>query len=64
MPAIVFGLVAAVGIFIFFLSLERPTADKVGVLDRRLRSYEEAITLEEQELQVPFRDRVLRPLLA
>ncbi|MGH7904935.1 MAG: type II secretion system F family protein, partial [Candidatus Dormibacteraceae bacterium] len=42
----------------------RPTADKVGVLDRRLRSYEEAITLEEQELQVPFRDRVLRPLLA
>ena len=65
MPPIVFGVIAAAGIFIFFLSLERPAADKAaGVLEQRLRGYDQATSLEEQELQVPFSDRVLKPILA
>ncbi|MGH7777628.1 MAG: type II secretion system F family protein [Candidatus Dormibacterales bacterium] len=63
MPAILLGLIAAVGIFIFFLSLDRPAADKAGVLEQRLRGYDEPVTLEEQELQVPFTERILKPVL-
>lgn len=63
MTAIMIGLIGAIGVFLLFRGLDRPQADAVGILEERLRGYDGPLSLEE-ELRVPFADRVVKPLLA
>ncbi len=62
----VLALIAAGGIFLVFLGFSlRPAASTGQILQQRLMAYEDArpLTLEEQELQLPFSDRFVRPFI-
>ena len=64
--SLVIGLAFAFGLFLVFMSLDRRSgAVADDHLEERLRGYGdiEPITLDEIELQTPFEERVLRPLL-
>ncbi|HEX6488419.1 MAG TPA: type II secretion system F family protein [Candidatus Dormibacteraeota bacterium] len=63
---IAIGLIAAGGIFLVFLGLAlRPATSTGQMLQQRLMAYEDQrpISLEEQELQLPFTERFLRPFI-
>ncbi len=60
------GLAFAFGLFLLFMSLDRrPGAVADENIEQRLKGYGEIepITIDEIELQKPFQERVLRPLL-
>jgi tight adherence protein C len=59
------GLVAAVGVFATFLSLTPARPTNADVVESRLRVYETGlpVTAPDDELQLPFRERVVRPAL-
>jgi tight adherence protein C len=59
-PIVVGGLIGAIGLFLIVYSrgLQRARADS---LEARLRAYEQPLTVEAQELQVPFSERILIP---
>ena len=59
------GLVASIGVFATVLSLVPAAPSNADVVEGRLRLYETGLqqTLEQLELQQPFKDRILRPLL-
>lgn len=65
--ALVVGLIAAAAVFLFVrgLVMGDSTSD-VELVEGRIRAYRgsEAVTPEELEMQLPFVDRVVRPLLA
>ncbi|GAC1654704.1 MAG: type II secretion system F family protein [Candidatus Dormibacteraceae bacterium] len=65
LTAVGFGLLFAVGILAFFMGMDRPSAVADDHLEQRLKGYGEIepTTLDEIELQKPFSERVLRPLL-
>src|SRR5437868_1705438 len=63
---IALGIVAAGGIFLFFLGLAfRPATNTGQILQQRLMAYEDArpLSLDEQELQLPFTERFVRPFV-
>jgi tight adherence protein C len=62
--ALVFGVVAAAGILLAAWSLTPAPVDNAQVVEGRLRVYEggKVASLEEIELQAPFRDRVFLPV--
>lgn len=59
------GVVAAFGMFVMVWSLVPAAPNNADVVERRLRVYETGLpaTLTELELQQPFGDRVVRPLV-
>jgi tight adherence protein C len=62
----VLALIAAGGIFLVFLGFSlRPAASTGQILQQRLMAYEDSrpLTIEEQELQLPFSERFLRPAI-
>jgi tight adherence protein C len=63
--ALLLGVIAAAGILVAAWSLQPAPPDTAQVAEARLRVYEGAKvpSLEEVELQAPFRQRVVRPLL-
>ncbi|HKW70147.1 MAG TPA: type II secretion system F family protein [Candidatus Dormibacteraeota bacterium] len=63
--ATLLGLVAAVGVFATFWSLQPAPPSNADVVEGRLRVYERGlpVSIAEDELQVPFRERVIRPIL-
>ncbi|HKW72913.1 MAG TPA: type II secretion system F family protein, partial [Candidatus Dormibacteraeota bacterium] len=63
--AMVLGLLASVGVFVTIWSLAPAGPTNADVVEGRLRVYETGmpVSIEEAELQVPFRDRVIRPLM-
>ncbi len=63
--AALFGLVAAVGMFATIWSLSPAPPTNADVVESRLRVYETGlpVRLEEEELQLPFSERVVRPML-
>jgi tight adherence protein C len=68
MPVSVLALGVAVGIFIIFLGFSRNAANAASTADivaQRLQVYggEKPLTLEEVELQKPFSERALRPMI-
>jgi len=66
MLLVVLGLVAAGGIFLVFLGFSlRPSTSTGQILQQRLMAYEDArpLSLEEQELQLPFSERFVRPFI-
>src|SRR5437868_13958254 len=60
---IVPGLVA-VGIFIFFFRMSMPRQDAVSIEERLSQFAERPRTLEELELEQPFNERVIQPIVA
>ena len=56
------GLVVGLGIFLVFWSLARTRPGKSQVIQARLQEYQ-ALSLEEQELQKPFSERIVLPFL-
>ncbi len=63
MPIVIVALIFAAGVFIFFrgLALATPRQD---LLETRLAQFrDQAVTLEEIELQQPFNERFVRPAL-
>jgi tight adherence protein C len=66
MLMVLLALIAAGGIFLAFLGFSlRPAASTGQILQQRLLAYEDSrpLTLEEQELQLPFSERFLRPFI-
>jgi len=66
MLTIFLALIAGAGILLFFVGLAmRPTTDTGQMLQQRLMAYEgeRQLSLEEQELQLPFSDRFVRPAI-
>jgi tight adherence protein C len=66
MLMVVLALIAAGGIFLVFLGFSlRPAASTGQILQQRLMAYEDSrqLSYEEQELQLPFSDRFVRPLV-
>jgi tight adherence protein C len=63
--AMLLGLLAAVGVFATIWSIRPAAPSNADVVEGRLRVYETGLplTLAEQELAVPFRERVVRPVL-
>ncbi|TMB89967.1 MAG: type II secretion system F family protein [Chloroflexi bacterium] len=63
--ALVFGIVAALGILLAAWSLTPVPLDNAQVVEGRLRVYEggRVPSLDEVELQSPFRDRVVLPVV-
>jgi tight adherence protein C len=57
------GLVA-IGIFIFFFKVSMPRQDAVSIEERLTQFAERPKTLEELELEQPFNERVIKPILA
>src|SRR5258706_4447654 len=62
--ALAFGVVAAAGILLAAWSLTPGPPDNAQVVEGRLRVYEggRVASLEEIELQAPFRERVFLPI--
>ena len=63
---IILGLIAAAGVFLFVWGVGmRPTTDTGQMLQQRLMAYEgeKPLSLEEQELQLPFSERFIRPAI-
>ena len=63
---LLFAAILAGGIFIFFIGLAlRPAMNTADMVQERLQAYggEKPMTLEEIELQKPFSDRFIRPLI-
>jgi tight adherence protein C len=63
--ATLLGFLAAVGVFATIWSLMPAAPSNADLVEGRLRVYERGlpISIAEDELQVPFRERVLRPAL-
>ena len=63
--SIALGMIAACGAFIAIWSLNPAPPTNADVVEGRLRAYETGlpISLTEMELQAPFGDRVVRPLV-
>ncbi|HVD46959.1 MAG TPA: type II secretion system F family protein [Candidatus Limnocylindria bacterium] len=63
--ALAFGIVAAAGILIAAWSLTPAPLDNAQLVEGRLRVYEggRVATLDEIELQTPFRDRIFLPVV-
>src|SRR5205823_11910537 len=60
------ALIAGGGVLLFFIGLaQRPSTDTGQMLQQRLMAYEgeRPLTLEEQELQLPFSERFVRPAI-
>jgi tight adherence protein C len=57
------GLVA-LGIFTFFIRMSMPRQDAVSIEERLSQFAERPKTLEELELEQPFNERVIKPILA
>lgn len=63
---ILLGIIAAGGVMLVFFGLAmRPATSTGQMLQQRLMAYEDKrpISLEEQELQLPFTDRFVRPAI-
>lgn len=63
---ILLGIVAAGGVMLVFMGLAlRPATSTGQMLQQRLMAYEDKgpISLEEQELQLPFTERFIRPAI-
>jgi len=66
MVMLLLAILAGGGIFLVFLGFSlRPAASTGQILQQRLMAYEDAkpLSLEEQELQLPFSERFLRPFI-
>ena len=63
--ATVLGVIAAVGVFAAVWSLVPAAPTNADIVEGRLRIYEAgpAVSLSEMELQLPFGQRVVRPLI-
>src|SRR5215467_12653705 len=60
------ALLAGGGILMFFIGIARtPTTNTAQMVQQRLSVYggEKPLTMEEMELQRPFSERVLRPMI-
>src|SRR5207302_5035057 len=63
---LLFAAILAGGILVFFIGLAmRPAMNTADMVQERLQAYggEKPMTLEEIELQKPFSDRFIRPLI-
>ena len=61
---VLFALIGSAGVFVFFWSLGRSRSVRSDLLGARLKAYgEEGTTLDDIELQAPFVDRVIEPLV-
>src|SRR4029077_265075 len=60
------ALVCAGGVLLFFIAIARtPSTNTAAMVQQRLSVYggEKPLTVEEIELQKPFSERVLRPMI-
>ena len=61
---VLFSLIGSAGIFVFFWSLGRARAVQGDVLGSRLKAYgEDGTTLEDIDLQAPFVERIVEPMI-
>ena len=62
--ALVSSLGVTLGILLFFVGLVKPRKDEGAAVESRLTAYGSRIaTLEERELQRPFSERVVKPII-
>ncbi|TMB46228.1 MAG: hypothetical protein E6J53_05515 [Chloroflexi bacterium] len=63
--ALILGVVAAIGIFTTVWSLNPAPPSNADIVEGRLRVYENGLpmSLTEMELQQPFNERVIRPII-
>jgi tight adherence protein C len=62
---VLFALIGSAGVFVFFWSIGRSRAVRDDMLGARLKAYgEDGTTLEDIDLQAPFVERVIEPLIA
>ena len=65
-PTILLALICAAGVLMFFIGISRtPSTNTAQMVQQRLSVYggEKPLTVEEIELQRPFSERVLRPMI-